>query len=286
MRGKRYFRESVVDNPHRALPSDLWEGEQDTPVLKTTVSKDILAQIKRFEQKVGKIPLIDLWLMGSVTGKNWTSKSDLDVKIIVPTGYEELDELQEVAHKEFEGKAIGTNRPLTFYALTIDEAKIPFVQADGVYSIVNDEWLKRSGRSLRPSERALDNAAHLMDSLDVMLGNLRGLLRDVLDIEDYVENEKDTEARSVAEDELKEVWEEITSTMTRLDLLYNLVKQSRKEAYLSTSKRATESQPNVVFKVFEKYGYLGMLNAAHRLLKKPLQTDGMITFLDEALDIN
>ena len=98
----------------------------------------------------------DIWLTGSLATYSWTSYSDLDLHILLD--YDKIDMDEETLRKLFQKTKNNWNQKhdieiagheVEIYLQDIDELHT----AGGIYSVLNDEWIKDCLLYTSPSPR-------------------------------------------------------------------------------------------------------------------------------------
>lgn len=133
---------SIVPKIHKELNKDIWN---ETNRLRPKVATKLLRIAKDFYYKLD-IPaeILNITLTGSMANYNWTSKSDLDLHILID--YSAVDENVELVEKYLSEAKTNWNRN---HEITIDGHEVEvYVQninephhSTGVFSIMDNEWL-------------------------------------------------------------------------------------------------------------------------------------------------
>jgi len=128
---------------HDTLNPKLWENEK----LKPEVTEAIIAIVSEFQDNL-EIPLeiVDIHIVGSNASYNWTDNSDLDIHII--SNFEFLDCAKEVAQALYnsERSSFNKNYDITIKGINAEiyvEDINSSVASNGIYSIFENEWIKR-----------------------------------------------------------------------------------------------------------------------------------------------
>jgi predicted nucleotidyltransferase len=172
----------------------------------------------------------DVYLLGSLTGYNWSEFSDFDLHIIYDFNdagekketYEELFRLKKTVFNSSHDIRI-KGYEVELYVQDLNEEN----ESMGVYSLIYDKWLKTPQKEdFKPNEKKLkEKAQQWMDIIDGVLEN--------------------------AEDEDLE-------TATKLVDKYK--EKIRKYRSCGLKKEGEFSYENLVFKYLRRSGYIGKLN--------------------------
>jgi hypothetical protein len=128
------------------LEPNIWMKGAASPRLKKGVRETLMALAQDFwgDLAVGGAKLLDVTLTGSCAGYRWTSKSDLDVHLIVQ--YSDVNEYEALVGSYFKARAAMWDddhdielweHPVEIYVQDVDEVQ----WFSGVYSLMQDKWL-------------------------------------------------------------------------------------------------------------------------------------------------
>jgi len=128
----------LFDRIANKMAPDIWlpDGSHLLP----NVRDYILRTLYSF---VPKKDVVQIVLIGSITGLQWQYDSDIDVNAVLPTK-EQVERLWEVRREHNEKNIPGTKHPLNIYLQSLPEnGEIPTYEDSyfGVYDILNDRWL-------------------------------------------------------------------------------------------------------------------------------------------------
>ena len=138
---------------HDTLNPKLWDGDK----LKPIVSKALIAIYQEFLSEVeeNKIPLqpLDVYIVGSNASFNYTDNSDLDLHIIVNDELSSCDKntlslLYNFFKSYFNDKYDITVKgiPVEVYIEGVNTTSV----SNGIYSLLNDEWIKYPEKIIPP----------------------------------------------------------------------------------------------------------------------------------------
>jgi|APSaa5957512622_1039677.scaffolds.fasta_scaffold00296_36 hypothetical protein len=128
---------SLLDKVQTTLDPSIWLKNYK---LKPKVRKQLIRELKRVIPKSTKI--MDIFLLGSITGYKYTVRSDMDVNVMVDVSPADAKVLHVMARNFVNGKLVtGTRHPINYYILPYRK-KSDFKDAKfGVYDILGDKWL-------------------------------------------------------------------------------------------------------------------------------------------------
>ncbi len=209
---------------HKALNPKAWDGDNLRPEVRNALLK-IAKQFVAYLE-IPNFEVLDIVLTGSMANYNYTRYSDYDLHVI--TRYSDLD-CDDLAEAFYRAKKTLWNNEhdITIYGneveLYVEDIDEPPVSA-GVYSVINDRWLKQPG--YQPPE---------IDDRAVSL-KVRDLIKQ---IEVAVESADDPEDLARIKDKLRRM---------------------RRSGLDTGGEYSTE---NLAFKILRNMGYLDLLNNAY-----------------------
>ena len=219
---------------HDELDQDFWNqpGDKLDPQIREKLM--IIANDFYNSLEVGDMPYDDVTFTGSLAAYNYSRFSDVDLHILLD--FKNIDENVDLVREYFNAMKSIWNRLHDIYIkgyeveIYLQDINDPH-EAQGLYSIMNDEWLKKPVMKKHDFDK--DNvkkkAASLMDQID----RLDGLIGD----------KKYEEAEKYA-DKLKEK-----------------IRKMRKTGLETVGSYSVE---NLAFKVLRRNDYLGKLSDAKR----------------------
>ena len=231
--------------------------------LKENVRKRLLKIAQEFLDTTGIdfIP-VDIVLVGSITGFNWSKYSDIDLHIIAD--FSKLNDDVELIKNYFMAKKCLWNdkhKDLTIYDYDV-ELYVQDVNeenaSNGVYSIKYNQWVK------------IPKFAHASLKRNI----IKQLSSFYINKINYY-NDKFDELTSDRSFLLLE---------SKVNYLYDLIVKGRKS---SLAKEGEQAAGNIIFKVLRRSGHLGMLNDLKRkLFDKINSIDETYKLDDEVLYVN
>jgi 2'-5' RNA ligase len=216
----------AINEPKEELNPELWEGEK----LKTEIRYHLLKIAKSFYDFLKlDAKLKDVFFTGSMANFNWTTKSDIDLHLIL-----DLDSMEEprefVEEYIFAKKSVWNDwRNITIKGFDVElfaKDKENLYSSKGVYSVLRDGWVQKPKKEdVEIDEIAVkEKAANIMNKID-----------DIIEIKD--EKEKVQQA----------------------DVLKEKVRKMRDGGLEKGGEYSTE---NLVYKVLRKNGYMDKLFSA------------------------
>lgn len=176
------------------------------------------------------VELEDVILTGSLANYNWSEYSDFDVHLIFD--FNEVDENEELVQKyldasekvwKFQHDLTIKNFPVELYC---QDSKADHTST-GVYSLMNDEWLKKPKKeSFEPDEELIRTKASKY-------------MNEIKDLESDLKEDVDSE-----------------SILKRLKKLWKKIKDSRQAGLKKDGEFSIE---NLVFKLLRRNGYVERL---------------------------
>ena len=141
---------------HDELNPKIWDGDK----LKPEVKKSLMKIAKEFEEFLDSedVDVMDVTFTGSLANYNYTKYSDIDLHLIVDASSKDNEDCKIDLRNFFNTKKTLWNEthdidvlgfPVELYAQLADEE----VQAKGIYSITNDEWVKVPAKSKEKYDR-------------------------------------------------------------------------------------------------------------------------------------
>lgn len=130
----------------KELNPKLWENGK----LKKDVSERIIEIVGAFvERLLVTIDIIDIHIVGSNASYNYTDNSDIDVHIV--TNFETIGSPEEVVQALYNSERARFN---SAFEITIKGIPVEIYVEDvrtgtasnGIYSVINDEWIKKPKR--------------------------------------------------------------------------------------------------------------------------------------------
>lgn len=240
--------------------------EEGHPKLNNGIKGQIIQTIRELEKT---IPVHSFYIVGSILTNRYNNNSDIDVNIqLDPSDLDSIaleDILMFVKHSN--GKlAAGTTHPINYYII---KGEFDFDNADGVYDVANERWLKLP----RPLDVDVKMYMSRFESdIDDMVHSTEEIRKDVVDLEDL---------KSIPRSRLQGIKEEmekklanITQEAETLISMYKNIKQIRKLAF---DKYMTPSEikeigskvnlpENIVYKFLQRYYYEAFVKSLENIM--------------------
>jgi hypothetical protein len=214
---------------HEELNPKLFEGSK----LKTEVREKALEiseeLIKTLEEADVPFKLKDLVLTGSNASYNYTKDSDADIHLVADmSGVEDPDNIYPALFNAYKS-AFNNKYEIDFYGVPVEvyiESSDTPVVSNGIYSILNDEWVKEPKNEIIPDI----DVTEIADTLKPWEARYKQLIKD-LDGPDSVDE-------------------------TPIDAFVNELYELRAKGLSGDGEYSTE---NLVFKEMRNKGYLDAL---------------------------
>jgi hypothetical protein len=172
---------------HSTLNPKLWDGDR----LKPGLTEKLIRIAKHFYKFLEiNASIKDIILIGSNANYNWTSKSDIDLHVVL--NYLEVgDNLHLVKNYMLAKKSVwNTNYPLTYQGMSIElyaqDSNEELHSSVGIYSLMNEKWIKRpSAKIISIDDSIIDQKVmplkYQIDNLDKNDPNLRYKIKQILE---------------------------------------------------------------------------------------------------------
>lgn len=143
---------------HNTLNPLIWdENSQLRPEVEVAINKIVNLFVEQQEEI--KIPVLDIYILGSNASYNYSPTSDLDAHII--TNYEDLDCNKEILQILFNALKTNFNKDYDFtihginvelYVQDVNSTTI----SNGIYSMKDKAWIKYPQRAENPKTEIVD----------------------------------------------------------------------------------------------------------------------------------
>jgi len=261
----RVREESIVDVEKEAHSPNIWLPGEDL-ALRPDVRQIILQLSVPFTQW-GKIT--DVFLIGSLTTKQYTDESDLDITLIIePFSDESLRAAKTAAGTGANLQLLpGTSHPINYYVRQDWDETV----ADQVYDILGNKWLKQTEIPEVTLNKYMDTFGKIVSAIDLTKAELK---RDIVDYEGLSKftPEQATKLQQMVQKKV----DEIDFDVKKLASTYKVVHSLRKMAFRGsmTPEEIKDYHiknllpANVVYKLLCKYHYDHFLKAISKVLKQ------------------
>jgi len=266
--------ESPLDPIHKNLNLKIFDSNKK---MLPTSRKQILDGFYNWFEQMGyeKNQIKNMTMIGSNTGYQYTTTSDVDVNIITSLSDDELDKIYKLLPN---GNLIkGTQNPINYY-LAQDMSNVE--KADAAYDLLKNEWYKKPDieKVKIPYYYVLQIARFFMDGIELQISQYN---RDKYELEMY-KNELEDEDLEIEKDDIKEMIArketEIIADLDSLEVVLQLAKSFRQEAFEPdyeprfliniTSKSPNFSINNIVYKILDRFKYIDRLHEIHKIREK------------------
>lgn len=259
--------ESVVDYVKTTMDPAVWTNG----VMKPEVKELILARLSEsLNGTEWKSLEMDLFAMGSLTGKQYTETSDLDIHLVVDLSEAEVEAMNEHFTETVNGQVLPeTEHPVNYYAITNQNKKHHFSTADGVYDILNNDWLVGP---LEPEPfdpetkyaKQYKRAEEVADKFLILLAHVEQDIADLDEIKRYgIEGDYEVTVTAKMRD--------IVAGAKALDRFYEKIRQARHKAFKKGTGDPQRSGENITVKLLYRLGYA---DRARKIMDEWLPKDG------------
>ena len=139
------------------LCPDLWDSAQH---LDPKARINLLRMAYDFYEKTNlPAPIMDVYLMGSISNYNWTTDSDIDVHVIID--YNKLQMPKETGNKTVKTAGAQWNQEHNILVkrhkveMNLQNASEPKPYVTGIYSLVNDQWVRKPTKVMPQLDRGI-----------------------------------------------------------------------------------------------------------------------------------
>lgn len=277
----RKLEESILDIPNREYSKDLFNSKNE---VKQKVRDQILDTVKTWQEQINfPFNIKKIYVKGSLLSKRYNNTTDLDVTIVTDMSKDQLDEIFDIIPK---GQNIeGTDHPLDFYVLTLDE-ETPLRNLDNVYDIKNNKWIKQTEEydNEIPLDYIIQVCNFFINGAQIALSNYEN---DRILYEYY--QSLNSKSYDMGDEELKEALEDkerdLRADLDALKIAVHMISSFRHEAYdeqeptpFKLSIEVSSDNPHLTAneqftKVLEKFGIREALRDAIRACKDLLKEE-------------
>lgn len=258
---KLFIKESILDPIRDDLSIDLWENKKLLPSVKKYLLDSIQSWFNSIDQQYD---IENLLIAGSITGYQYISTSDIDVKIQLNISDEKVNELYKLLPN---GRVLpGTKHPVNYYILN---KPFDLVNKGSIYDILADEWLiapEKDGNNIS-MPYIVELSKIFMTGID---DRVKEYERDIKEIEIYYSYLKsNAHDKKEVEKYLERKKIEVEAGLDGLNIIFDMIWKFRDEGYQSTENPRDffmfdktlghYSIQNQVYKLLEKFGYLDLL---------------------------
>jgi len=260
------LNESILDPSSDKLSTEIWDKNQKLKKsVKVHIMKRLEAWLKNYTNKKPKL----LFLLGGMTGLQYTPTSDVDVNFVIEVDDETIKKMRNELPN---GKNLpGTKHPVNFFVAQKEPED--WQRAGPIYDMLRDRWKKPPTTDQIKQSVIIENyrvviemARFFMAGLDAMLTEYHADVAAYNSYESYRPGMKSEEDKKSLEELIKFKLQEIVSDIDGVRLAYHILHSLRKEAFekekffqISTQiiikDSANSSINNMIYKYIEKLGY-------------------------------
>jgi hypothetical protein len=264
---RTYLKESIFDPVQGKLNSDLWNEKNK---LKPSARALLLKKLEIWLKGYNNISLKKVFLLGSMTGYQYTENSDIDVNFVINVDEEKSKEMRQFLPN---GKVFpSTKHPINYYLAT--EVKPEWINGKSgpIYDMLKDSWIVEpksdevKGIEISNYRAVIEIARFFVAGLDAAITEYG---TDVAAYEAYNSYKGDVntkEDRKSLDELINFKLQEIVSDLDGLKIAKHILWALRTEAFekgeglkISTKieirDEANYSINNLVYKYVEKLGY-------------------------------
>ena len=264
---REFLSESILDPIQENLSPNVWTKEGK---LKPSVKTHIVKRLETWLRTKTAKKLKKLYLLGSITGFQYTSNSDIDVNFIIDLeNKEQLKEIIGPMMTELNGKMLpGTQHPINYFGSI--EFKDDW-KGQALYDMNRDVWIKKpqkqeSGTVITNYRATVEIARFFIAGMDLMLSEYYA---DVAAYEKYLEYIKSVKTEEDKKDLQRLInikLQEIVADIDGIWIAKHMLLALRKEAFekdeglkISTKIDIRDSSNfsinNLIYKYVEGLGY-------------------------------
>lgn len=268
---KQFLRESIIDPMRKTLDKNVFVNpEEDEATIDPLISAQIRAAIRQIEQVA---PVHNYYLVGSILGKHYNDRSDLDVtvEILKDDADEAKQEELYALLKNLNGQmAHNSSHPINYHFNFVDEDEDLSDNFDNIYDFKSDSWTKKSEDKYIDPESFMEDFDEKIQSIDL---NAMEIRRDIIDL-DLLRGLKKDEVEGLLE--LVEArLEDIEDNIEAMIDLEGDIADERREAFKNITpselkKLGTKNAMpiNIIYKLMERYYYLDLINTLKEILEE------------------
>ena len=168
--------ESIIDPIQQDLDRDVWPNNHLNPKIRETILGILKAN--------NITDYLKLFIVGSITTKFWSIDSDIDVTVVM----NEMPESEKImAYRKIAKDINGTkfkSFDINFFFQSKDYIETMQTLADGIYDIMNNDWIKKAPEVADSVSGLLENpkalANKLAKQLDVKLEDIEQDIEQIL----------------------------------------------------------------------------------------------------------
>ena len=268
---KQFLSESIIDPMRKTLDKNVFVNpEEDDATIDPLISAQIRAAIREIEQVA---PVHNYYLVGSILGKHYNDRSDLDVTVEILKDDADEDKKEELYAllKHLNGHmAHNSSHPINYHFNFVDEGEDLSDNFDNIYDFKNDSWTKKTEDKYIDPESFMEDFDEKIQSIDL---NAMEIRRDIIDLDLLRGLQKDEVEGllELVETRLKDIEDNIEAMID----LEGDIADERREAFKNITpselkKLGTKNAMpiNIIYKLMERYYYLDLINTLKEILEE------------------
>ncbi len=266
---KQFLKESIIDPMRKTLDKTVFSNpEDDQPTIDPFIKAQIESAIRVFNEVA---PVHDYYRVGSILGKHYNDRSDLDVTVeILKSDVDEATEekLYGLLDKMNGQNAHNSKHPINYHFNFVDEGEDLSDNFDNIYDIDSGSWKKQTEDRYIDPEEFMDEFDERIQEIDL---NAMEIRRDIIDI-DMLKSMPKEEIEGLTE-MVETKLEEIEGDIEAMLDLEDGIADERREAFKNVtpselkelgSKNALPI--NIIYKLMERYYYMDLIKTLGDIL--------------------
>lgn len=257
---RQYLQESVFD-PINDKRSDVVFGKDEK--MKPSIREYILKIFNEWKDNHEvKFNVKSMYMIGSMTGFQYHSTSDIDINVITDANDKDIWKLRRTLPS---GNTVeGTSHPINFW---VGERGYVYEEkrAENIYDILEDKWIKKTDKMSHevPYQYVMEVSKFFMDGFDLAISETE---RDIAEVNVFLEydpkkqNVTEKEKRAKVSDKVNE----LKADVDRLKIGRHILRSFMVEGYEGMPFRVSINYKNedprlsmnfLVYKMIDRLGY-------------------------------
>jgi len=264
---RNFLNESILDSVKDKLSPDLWATDSK---LKPSAKSFIVSRLKSWLKTVSSKEIQHLFLLGSMSGYQYSPDADVDVNFVIDISDDRLKELSKILPNGH--NLPGTQHPVNYYIS--NKVKEEWKKSGPVYDILKERWISKPSKkdAINPytNYRAVSEVSRFF--INAVESSISEFNADVANYQAYIsflEDAQESEKDEI-QDKINQKLYEIVADIDAVDIAYHMVYALRKEAFETNKpinikteikiKDANTSINNLIYKYLEKLGYFDKIH--------------------------
>jgi len=257
---KDYLNESVLDSVKDKLPPELWVGSK----LKPTAKSFIVNRLKTWLKTITSLEIADMFLLGSMTGYQYSPDADIDINFVIDIPDERISEIGKILPNGH--NLPNTNHPINYYVS--NKVKEEWKKSGPIYDMLKDKWLvkpeKESKKDTIQNYKAVSEIGRFfITASEAVIAEFNTDVANYEAYNSYLETADKHEEKDV-EQLIRQKLYEIIADIDSVLILKHMIKALRNEAFADSPfeitteikiKDSNTSINNLIYKYIEKLGY-------------------------------